>query len=127
MAGLRLSVSFTCSIRLDSRQRHMLPTTVAGLLMHIAEHTARHVGQAISAAKLARIEGVVAGRSDHRRECNGENTRGIQVLIKRRGPFARDLPRCSTASSTPPPSRSNEPGSGTGATGATVTEAAAVK
>jgi uncharacterized damage-inducible protein DinB len=35
--------------------RKMLPTTVAGLLTHIAEHTQRHVGQAISAAKLARV------------------------------------------------------------------------
>ena len=33
--------------------RKRLPTTVAGLLTHIAEHTQRHVGQAISAAKLA--------------------------------------------------------------------------
>jgi uncharacterized damage-inducible protein DinB len=33
--------------------RKMLPTTVIGLLTHIAEHTQRHVGQAISAAKLA--------------------------------------------------------------------------
>ncbi|HXB71014.1 MAG TPA: DinB family protein [Candidatus Acidoferrales bacterium] len=33
--------------------RQHLPTTIAGLLTHIAEHTARHVGQAISAAKLA--------------------------------------------------------------------------
>lgn len=32
--------------------RQHLPTTVAGLLTHIAEHTQRHVGQAISAAKL---------------------------------------------------------------------------
>jgi len=32
--------------------RRHLPTTVAGLLTHIAEHTQRHVGQAISAAKL---------------------------------------------------------------------------
>jgi hypothetical protein len=30
-----------------------LPTTVIGLLTHIAEHTQRHLGQAISAAKLA--------------------------------------------------------------------------
>jgi uncharacterized damage-inducible protein DinB len=34
--------------------RKRLPTTVAGLLTHIAEHTQRHIGQAISAAKLAR-------------------------------------------------------------------------
>ena len=37
--------------------RKRLPTTVAGLLTHIAEHTQRHVGQAISAAKLARAAG----------------------------------------------------------------------
>ena len=35
--------------------RRQLPTTVIGLLTHIAEHTQRHVGQAISAAKLARV------------------------------------------------------------------------
>ena len=34
--------------------RAMLPSTVGGLLVHCAEHTQRHVGQAISAAKLAR-------------------------------------------------------------------------
>jgi uncharacterized damage-inducible protein DinB len=39
--------------------RQHLPTTVAGLLVHIAEHTQRHVGQAISAAKLARVSGSV--------------------------------------------------------------------
>ena len=36
--------------------RKQLPTTVIGLLVHIAEHTQRHVGQAISAAKLVRVE-----------------------------------------------------------------------
>jgi hypothetical protein len=35
--------------------RKQLPTTAIGLLTHIAEHTQRHVGQAISAAKLARV------------------------------------------------------------------------
>jgi len=30
-----------------------LPTTVAGLLIHVAEHTQRHVGQAITTAKIA--------------------------------------------------------------------------
>ena len=35
--------------------RRQLPTTVIGLLVHIAEHTQRHVGQAIGAAKLARV------------------------------------------------------------------------
>jgi hypothetical protein len=34
--------------------RKQLPTTVIGLIVHIAEHTQRHVGQAISAGKLAR-------------------------------------------------------------------------
>ena len=29
-----------------------LPTTVGGLLIHVAEHTQRHVGQAITTAKL---------------------------------------------------------------------------
>lgn len=35
--------------------RQRLPTTVIGLLTHIAEHTQRHVGQVVSAAKLARV------------------------------------------------------------------------
>jgi uncharacterized damage-inducible protein DinB len=30
-----------------------LPTTLGGLLVHIAEHTQRHVGQAITTAKIA--------------------------------------------------------------------------
>ena len=34
--------------------RKRLPTTVAGLLTHIAEHTARHVGEAIITAKVVR-------------------------------------------------------------------------
>jgi uncharacterized damage-inducible protein DinB len=38
--------------------RKRVPTTVIGLLTHIAEHTQRHVGQAISAAKLARAVSV---------------------------------------------------------------------
>jgi uncharacterized damage-inducible protein DinB len=42
------------AILTDSREvgRKRLPTTVIGLLTHIAEHTQRHVGQAIIAAKL---------------------------------------------------------------------------
>ena len=35
--------------------RRRLPTTVIGLLVHIAEHTQRHLGQAISAAKWAAL------------------------------------------------------------------------
>lgn len=31
-----------------------LPTTVGGLLVHVADHTQRHVGQAVTTAKMAR-------------------------------------------------------------------------
>jgi uncharacterized damage-inducible protein DinB len=34
--------------------RKRLPTTVIGLLTHIAEHTLRHVGQAVTTAKALR-------------------------------------------------------------------------
>jgi len=34
--------------------RKRLPTTVLGLLVHIAEHTQRHLGQAVTTAKLVR-------------------------------------------------------------------------
>lgn len=34
--------------------RQQLPSTVAGLLVHVADHTQRHVGQAIITAKLVR-------------------------------------------------------------------------
>jgi uncharacterized damage-inducible protein DinB len=34
--------------------RQALPTTLGGLLVHVAEHTQRHVGQAITTAKLIR-------------------------------------------------------------------------
>jgi uncharacterized damage-inducible protein DinB len=33
-----------------------LPTTVGGLLVHVADHTQRHVGQAITTAKIAAAE-----------------------------------------------------------------------
>lgn len=33
--------------------RRLLPTTVGGLLVHVADHTQRHVGQAITTAKMA--------------------------------------------------------------------------
>jgi hypothetical protein len=36
--------------------RKKLPTTVAGLLVHLAEHTQRHVGELIILVKLARLE-----------------------------------------------------------------------
>jgi len=32
--------------------KKQLPTSVAGLLVHVADHTQRHVGQAITTAKL---------------------------------------------------------------------------
>ena len=41
--------------RLDEHRsvgRKQLPTTVAGLLVHVADHTQRHVGQAITTAKV---------------------------------------------------------------------------
>jgi hypothetical protein len=34
--------------------RKRLLTTVGGLLIHCAEHTARHVGQAVTTAKIIR-------------------------------------------------------------------------
>jgi uncharacterized damage-inducible protein DinB len=34
--------------------KKQLPTTVGGLLVHVADHTQRHVGQAITTAKAAR-------------------------------------------------------------------------
>jgi uncharacterized damage-inducible protein DinB len=36
--------------------RKFLPTTVGGLLVHIADHTQRHVGQAITIAKIVVIK-----------------------------------------------------------------------
>jgi len=34
--------------------RQQMPTTVAGLLIHVADHTQRHVGQAITTAKVVK-------------------------------------------------------------------------
>jgi uncharacterized damage-inducible protein DinB len=34
--------------------RQQMPTTVAGLLVHVADHSQRHVGQAITTAKLVK-------------------------------------------------------------------------
>ena len=36
--------------------RKRLPTNVFGLLFHIAEHTARHVGQVVTTAKIVKVE-----------------------------------------------------------------------
>jgi uncharacterized damage-inducible protein DinB len=37
--------------------RRQLPTTVGGLLVHVADHTQRHVGQAITTAKVVVARG----------------------------------------------------------------------
>ena len=37
--------------------RKMLPTSVGGLLVHCADHTQRHVGQAVTTAKVVRAVG----------------------------------------------------------------------
>lgn len=37
--------------------RKMLPTTVAGLMVHLAEHTQRHLGQAITTVKVLKAAG----------------------------------------------------------------------
>jgi uncharacterized damage-inducible protein DinB len=36
--------------------RQQMPTTLGGLLVHIADHTQRHVGQAITTAKIVRTQ-----------------------------------------------------------------------
>jgi uncharacterized damage-inducible protein DinB len=43
--------------------KRQLPTTVGGLLVHVADHTQRHVGQAITTAKI-----VVAARNGGHRK-----------------------------------------------------------
>ena len=40
--------------------RNQLPTTVGGLLVHAAEHTQRHVGQAVTTTKL--LKGMAAAK-----------------------------------------------------------------
>jgi hypothetical protein len=47
----------------DSRRvgRKQLPTTVMGLVVHLAEHTQRHVGELIVTAKVTR--GIQTGRT----------------------------------------------------------------
>jgi uncharacterized damage-inducible protein DinB len=49
----RVTVLSTLSL-MDARAvgRSGLPTTVGGLLVHVAEHTQRHVGQAVTTAKV---------------------------------------------------------------------------
>ncbi|HEV3199031.1 MAG TPA: DinB family protein [Bryobacteraceae bacterium] len=50
-----LDPAMLAEVRTVGRKR--LPTTLIGLLTHIAEHTQRHVGQAIGAARLAKALG----------------------------------------------------------------------
>lgn len=42
--------------------RQARPTRLGGLLVHIADHTQRHVGQAITTAKIVRAQGAHAPR-----------------------------------------------------------------
>jgi uncharacterized damage-inducible protein DinB len=35
--------------------KKQLPTTLGGLLVHVADHTQRHVGQAITTAKVVEV------------------------------------------------------------------------
>ena len=49
--------------------RKRLPTTVGGLLVHCAEHTQRHVGQAVTSAK------VVAGMREERIALNASGNK----------------------------------------------------
>jgi uncharacterized damage-inducible protein DinB len=53
-SGRIRNLSVTSSLLQEPRMvgRKNLPTTVAGLLVHVAEHTQRHVGQAITTAKI---------------------------------------------------------------------------
>lgn len=57
---IEFAIGFLAAIDLDSLfekravGRKELPTTVFGLLFHIAEHTQRHVGQAVTTAKFVR-------------------------------------------------------------------------
>jgi uncharacterized damage-inducible protein DinB len=46
--------------------RRRLPTTLGGLLVHIAEHTQRHVGQLITTAKIVKATRNAATSSESR-------------------------------------------------------------
>jgi uncharacterized damage-inducible protein DinB len=58
--ALELAVTRICALdgaHLEAPRtvgRELLPTTLGGLLVHIAEHTQRHVGQAITTARVVR-------------------------------------------------------------------------
>jgi uncharacterized damage-inducible protein DinB len=55
MAGSAQRIRAFIPTRLEEARRvgnRKLPTTVGGLLIHVADHTQRHVGQAVTTAKI---------------------------------------------------------------------------
>ncbi len=58
--SIRRVQAFSVNSLEESRSvgKKQLPTTVAGLLVHVADHTQRHVGQAITTAKLVAAQRV---------------------------------------------------------------------
>jgi len=65
-AGILFAMERVQSVELSMEEprfvgRKRLPTTVGGLLVHCAEHTQRHVGQAITTAKV--VVAMRAGRA----------------------------------------------------------------
>lgn len=57
--GIRRVRAFDSGALEDARSvgRKQMPTTVGGLLVHVADHTQRHVGQAITTAKFVDAPG----------------------------------------------------------------------
>jgi len=52
-----LRVRSLCGLDLEERRwvgRRRLPSSLGGLLVHVAEHTARHVGQVVTTAQVVR-------------------------------------------------------------------------
>ena len=57
IAGSSIRIRAFDASRLDEPRavgRRQLPTTIGGLLVHMADHTQRHVGQAITTSKIIR-------------------------------------------------------------------------
>jgi uncharacterized damage-inducible protein DinB len=65
-AALHKSAARICGIdasRLDEPRKvgkKELPTTIGGLLVHVADHTQRHVGQAVTTAKIVLSSAMVS-------------------------------------------------------------------
>lgn len=56
-AAVRVRAFFSADLeQRRSVGKKQLPTTLGGLLVHVAEHTQRHVGQAITTAKIVRAQ-----------------------------------------------------------------------